>query len=55
VLRLDRYEFLGFADGLESPHVRVDEWWRPGTTIDLDDRLRLEQSLTAAPTPMWAI
>jgi hydroxyacylglutathione hydrolase len=50
VLRLDRYEFLGFADGLESPHVRVDEWWRPGTTINLGDR-QLKVLHTPGHTP----
>ena len=26
-LRLKRYEFIGFADRLETPTFRVDEWW----------------------------
>jgi len=42
-LTLERYEFLGFGQDLPSPAFRVDEWWTPGSTIDLwvvarDDR-----------------
>jgi len=37
-LTLRRYEFLGFADRLPSPTFRVDEWWAPGSTIDLGGR-----------------
>jgi hydroxyacylglutathione hydrolase len=37
-LTLGRYEFLGFADRLAAPTVRVDEWWAPETTIDLGGR-----------------
>ena len=37
-LTLRRYEFLGFADRLPNPTFRVDEWWAPGSTIDLGGR-----------------
>lgn len=37
-LTLGRYEFLGLYDHLESPTFRVDEWWAPGSTVDLGDR-----------------
>jgi hydroxyacylglutathione hydrolase len=45
-LTLGRYEFMGFMDRLERPTFRVDEWWAPGTTIDLGNR-----SLRVLPTP----
>lgn len=45
-IMLNRYEFLGFADGLATPTVRVDDWWQPGTVIDLGDR-----QLTVLHTP----
>jgi len=38
LLALKRYEFLGFADNIAAPKVRVDEWWRPGSTVDLGER-----------------
>jgi hydroxyacylglutathione hydrolase len=34
-LTLGRYEFLGLYDHLEPPTFRVDEWWAPGSTVDL--------------------
>jgi hydroxyacylglutathione hydrolase len=49
-LTLDRYEFLGFFDRLEAPTFRVDEWWAPGTTVDLGDR-RLRVLSTPGHTP----
>ncbi len=45
-LTLRRYEFLGLADRLSIPTVRVDQWWSPGSTIDLGDR-----RLRVLPTP----
>lgn len=49
-LLLGRYEFLGAADGLATPSVRVDEWWRPGTTVDLGAR-RIAVLHTPGHTP----
>jgi len=31
-LALRRYEFLGFADRLATPRIRVDEWWAPDSS-----------------------
>lgn len=45
-LTLARYEFLGFADRLATPTFRVDEWWAPGSTVDLGGR-----SLCVIATP----
>lgn len=45
-ITLQRYEFLGFADGLAAPKVRVDQWWRPGLIVDLGGR-----RLTVLHTP----
>jgi hydroxyacylglutathione hydrolase len=49
-LTLGRYEFLGLYDHLESPTFRVDEWWAPGSTVDLGDR-RLQVLSTPGHTP----
>jgi glyoxylase-like metal-dependent hydrolase (beta-lactamase superfamily II) len=49
-LTLGRYEFLGLYDHLESPSFRVDEWWAPGSTVDLGDRRLLVLS-TPGHTP----
>lgn len=49
-LTLERYEFLGFADRLPIPTFRVDEWWTPGSTIDLGGR-RLRVLATPGHTP----
>jgi hydroxyacylglutathione hydrolase len=53
VLKLGRYEFLGFADGLPAPRFAVDEWWFPGTDIDLGGR-RLKVLHTPGHTPTSA-
>jgi glyoxylase-like metal-dependent hydrolase (beta-lactamase superfamily II) len=45
-ITLRRYEFLGFADRLGTPTFRVDEWWVPGSVVDLGDR-----QLTVLATP----
>ena len=37
-LRLERYEFLGFADRLPTPTIRVDEWWAVDSNVDLGGR-----------------
>jgi glyoxylase-like metal-dependent hydrolase (beta-lactamase superfamily II) len=49
-LKLGRYEFLGFADGLPTPRIAVDEWWFPGTDIDLGGR-KLRVLHTPGHTP----
>jgi glyoxylase-like metal-dependent hydrolase (beta-lactamase superfamily II) len=49
-LKLDRYEFLGLADGLPAPRFAVDAWWFPGTDIDLGGR-RLRVLHTPGHTP----
>lgn len=49
-LTLGRYEFLGFADRLPNPTFRVDEWWSPGSNIDLGDR-QLRVLATPGHTP----
>jgi glyoxylase-like metal-dependent hydrolase (beta-lactamase superfamily II) len=49
-LTLGRYEFLGLYDHLQSPTFRVDEWWAPGSTVDLGDR-RLQVLSTPGHTP----
>jgi hydroxyacylglutathione hydrolase len=52
-LALERYEFLGFADGLPAKRFAVDEWWLPGTDIDLGGR-RLKVLHTPGHTPTSA-
>ena len=49
-LTLERYEFLGFADRLEVPTFRVDEWWAPDSVIDLGGR-QLRVIATPGHTP----
>ncbi len=49
-LRLERYEFIGFADRLENPTFRVDEWWAPESIVDLGGR-RLRVLATPGHTP----
>jgi glyoxylase-like metal-dependent hydrolase (beta-lactamase superfamily II) len=49
-LTLERYEFLGFADRLPNKRFHVDEWWAPGSTIDLGGR-RLRVLATPGHTP----
>jgi glyoxylase-like metal-dependent hydrolase (beta-lactamase superfamily II) len=50
LLELGRYEFLGFADGLQPPRFRVDEWWPQASSVDLGGR-RLEVIHTPGHTP----
>ncbi|MBS0378131.1 MAG: MBL fold metallo-hydrolase [Proteobacteria bacterium] len=50
VLQLGRYEFLGFLDDLPAPSFRVDEWWKPDTTIDLGGR-QVQVIATPGHTP----
>jgi hydroxyacylglutathione hydrolase len=38
VFRPGRYEFMGFVDHLAAPSVRVRDWLKPGTEIDLGGR-----------------
>ena len=52
-LSLRRYEFLGFADSLPDPTFAVDEWWRPGSTVDLGGRV-LRVLSTPGHTPSSA-
>jgi hydroxyacylglutathione hydrolase len=38
ILTLGRYEFMGFSQDLVAPSFRVDEWWAPGSSLDLGNR-----------------
>lgn len=38
-LQVGRYGYLGFIDGREPPYVRVTEWLKPDTRIDLGGRV----------------
>jgi hydroxyacylglutathione hydrolase len=49
-LRLQRYEFVGFADRLENPTFLVDEWWAPDSIVDLGGR-RLRVLAAPGHTP----
>ena len=49
-LTLERYEFLGFVDGLATPTFRVDEWWAADSTIELGNR-RIRVLATPGHTP----
>jgi hydroxyacylglutathione hydrolase len=50
MLELERYEFLGFGDGLRPPRFRVDEWWPPAMEVDIGGR-RLTVIHTPGHTP----
>jgi len=50
VLELGRYEFLGFADSLPLPSIRVDQWWPAGETVELGGR-QLEVMWMPGHTP----
>lgn len=39
VLKLSRYEFLGFADRLALPRFKVDDWLAPDSALDLGGRV----------------
>jgi hydroxyacylglutathione hydrolase len=49
-LTLQRYEFLGFQQGLANPTFPVDEWWRADTIVDLGNR-RISVLSTPGHTP----
>jgi hydroxyacylglutathione hydrolase len=52
-LTLERYEFLGFADRLPDLTFKVDEWWAPGSLIDLGGRqLRVLSTPGHTPTSL---
>jgi hydroxyacylglutathione hydrolase len=38
VFKPHRYEYMGFLDGRVAPAFRIDEWWAPGTVVDLGGR-----------------
>ncbi|HEY6621592.1 MAG TPA: MBL fold metallo-hydrolase [Steroidobacteraceae bacterium] len=46
-----RYEYMGLLDGLAAPSVRVGEWLKPGSSIDLGGRsLRILSTPGHTPT-----
>jgi glyoxylase-like metal-dependent hydrolase (beta-lactamase superfamily II) len=49
-IELERYEFLGFADGLRPPRFQVDEWWPEGLVLELGGR-RVKVLRTPGHTP----
>lgn len=49
-IHLRRYEFLGMGESLPEPRFAVDEWWPPGTTVDLGGR-RVRVLSTPGHTP----
>lgn len=48
-----RYEYSGFVDRLSPPTIKVSEWLKPGSVIDLGGR-RLEVLSTPGHTPSSA-
>jgi hydroxyacylglutathione hydrolase len=50
VFRPKRYEYMGLVDGLAAPSVRVGEWLKPKSIIDLGGR-SLEVLSTPGHTP----
>ncbi len=49
-LALDSVEFMGFVEGRTEPVLEVDQWWTPGSEIDLGGR-RLVVHHTPGHTP----
>jgi hydroxyacylglutathione hydrolase len=49
-LTLQRYEYLGFADRHDGLTFKVDDWWAPGSTVDLGGRT-LQVLATPGHTP----
>lgn len=50
VLRPRFAQHLGALEGIEPREIRIDEWWRPGSTVDLGGR-SLEVWHTPGHTP----